>query len=211
MAKALATESEMNFLAVRGPELLSKWLGDSEKAVQSLFKRARTSAPCIIFFDEIDALATKRGSSSSAVNDRVLSQLLVEIDGIQSVHGKASVIVVAATNRPDMLDPALLRIGRFDRKIYVPPPDHQSRAQIIEMHLKNVPTSPDVAVKTIVEKTEGFSGAEVVAVISEATILAIDEDLAEVCMRHYLEAAESIKPQITEAMTKFYEDMMQTL
>ena len=211
MAKALATESRMNFLAVRGPELLSKWLGESEKAVQSLFKRARTSSPCVVFFDEIDALATKRGSSNSGVHDRVLSQLLTEIDGIQSKQGIASVIVVAATNRPDMLDPALLRPGRFDRKIYVPPPDTESRAQIIDMYLKKMPLSSDVNREFIIRGTDGFSGAEVVAVMSEAAVLAIDAGLSHANQQHFVTSMEAIKPQITEDMLKFYSDIAKRL
>ena len=213
MAKALATESKMNFLAVRGPELLSKWLGDSEKAVQSLFKRARNSAPCIVFFDEIDALATKRGVNSSGVNDRVLSQLLTEIDGIQSSSTSSSsdqlnVIIVAATNRPDMLDEALLRPGRFDRKIYVPPPDDQSREQIIRMRLSKMPASVnDTDIQTLVDGTKGFSGAEVVAFISEAAILAIDNDEKEVCQHSLLMAMNSISPQINAEMLQFYEEI----
>ena len=206
MAKALATESKMNFLTVRGPELLSKWLGESEKAVQNLFKRARVSSPCIIFFDEIDALATKRGSSSSGVNDRVLSQLLTEMDGIQSKQGKITIIVVAATNRPDMLDAALLRPGRFDRKIYVPPPDEASREQIFSMRLSKMPANGDVDIKALVQLTAGFSGAEVVAVMSEGAILAIDDGLTEVSQCHFLNAISTIKPQITEEMIQFYRD-----
>ena len=213
MAKALATESKMNFLAVRGPELLSKWLGDSEKAVQSLFKRARSSAPCIIFFDEIDALATRRGTSSSGVNDRVLSQLLTEIDGIQSssslsLTDRQDVIVVAATNRPDMLDEALLRPGRFDRKIYVPPPDDKSREQIIRMRLDRMPIKDsDIDIQNLIDGSNGFSGAEIVAFISEAAILAIDNDEKEIC-QHYLKTAmEAISPQINADTLQFYEQI----
>ena len=210
MAKALATESKMNFLAVRGPELLSKWLGDSEKAVQFLFKRARNSAPCIVFFDEIDALATRRGTSSSDVNDRVLSQLLIEIDGIQSVstlHDRHNVIVVAATNRPDVLDEALLRPGRFDRKIYVPPPDDQSREQIISMRLKRMQLKGDVEIQTLIDGSSGFSGAEIVAFISEAAILAIDNDEKEVSQCYLLTAMKAILPQITTETIQFYEQI----
>eukprot|EP00596_Hydrurales_sp_CCMP1899_P010717 CAMPEP_0119054748 /NCGR_PEP_ID=MMETSP1177-20130426/75282_1 /TAXON_ID=2985 /ORGANISM="Ochromonas sp, Strain CCMP1899" /LENGTH=143 /DNA_ID=CAMNT_0007035099 /DNA_START=425 /DNA_END=852 /DNA_ORIENTATION=+ len=143
MAKALATESGLNFLAVRGPELLSKWLGESEKAIQTLFKRARAAAPSLIFFDEIDALAGKRGDSSAGVNDRVLSQLLTELDGAQGygISQTKRVVVVAATNRPDMLDSALIRPGRIDRKIYVPPPDDESRAQILSIQLSKMPSA----------------------------------------------------------------------
>ncbi len=216
MAKALATESSMNFLAVKGPELLSKWLGESEKAVQTLFKRARQSAPSIVFFDEIDALAGKRGDSNSGVNDRVLAQLLTEIDGIQ---GLKRVIVIAATNRPDLLDKALLRPGRIDRKIYVPPPDAGSRKQILDINLSKMPLNSDVNIDELVTKTAGFSGAEVVSLCSEAAFSVIETAIAndpngspdsivpKVCMSDLNEAHSKIQPQITPTMIKFYENL----
>jgi len=207
MAKALATESKMNFLAVRGPELLSKWLGESEKAVQALFKRAKSSAPCIIFFDEIDALAIKRGETSAGVNDRVLSQLLTEIDSIQFQQISSSVVIMAATNRPDMLDAALLRPGRFDRKIYVPPPDNKAREQILSMKLSKIPTSDDVDIQPLVDKTLGFSGAEVVAAVSESAFLAMEDNLDMICQKHLLESIASIKPQINQEMLDFYDNI----
>mmetsp|Transcript_10442 Transcript_10442/g.15890 ORF Transcript_10442/g.15890 Transcript_10442/m.15890 type:complete len:808 (+) Transcript_10442:31-2454(+) len=202
MAKALATESGLNFLTVRGPELLSKWLGDSEKAVQKLFQRARASAPSLIFFDEIDAFACKRGDGSSSVNDRVLSQLLTEIDGVQ---GLKRVVVVAATNRPDMLDSALMRPGRIDRKIYVPPPDNESRKQIFCNSLKTIPTASDIDVDKLVFLSDGFSGAEVVATCTEAAVYAVEENCDRIEFEHLLRSVQSIKPQITASMISYYQ------
>lgn len=187
---------------MRGPELLSKWLGDSEKAVQTLFRRARAAAPSIIFFDEIDALAGKRGATSAGVSDRVLSQLLTELDGIQ---GLKQVIVIAATNRPDMLDAALIRPGRIDRKIYVPPPDEQSREQILRIELGKMPISSLISFETLVNLTEGFSGAECVALCAEAAMLAIEEGQLYLSEEHLLLAIRDIKPQITPEMINFYE------
>lgn len=205
MAKALATESSMNFLAVRGPELLSKWLGESEKAIQTLFRRARAAAPCIIFFDEIDALASQRGDSNSGVNDRVLSQLLTEIDGVQI---SKRVVIIAATNRPDMLDKALLRPGRIDRKIYVNPPDEISRRQIIDIELRKVPLADDIDLNAIVELSDGFSGAEVASICSEATFLAMEQEDMILRQQYLLEAVRGISPQITGSMLEYYDRMI---
>jgi SpoVK/Ycf46/Vps4 family AAA+-type ATPase len=212
MAKALATESGMNFLSVRGPELLSKWLGESEKAIQTLFRRARAASPCIVFFDEIDSLAGKRGSSSAGVSDRVLAQLLSELDGITSnrVFGSvtgAQVILIAATNRPDVLDKALMRPGRIDRKVYVPPPDFESRRAILKLEMVKVPMKDDVDIDSIAHATSGFSGAEVVAITTEAAMLALDEEAPEVSRVHIDKALGDMKPQITEDMLRFYETM----
>lgn len=194
---------------VRGPELLSKWLGESEKAVQKLFHRARAVSPCIVFFDEIDAFASKRGSSSTGVNDRVLSQLLAELDGVQ---GSTQVTVVAATNRPDLLDVALLRPGRIDRKIYVPPPDAGSREQILRIQLRKMPCLFDVesVIHSLVEKTERFSGAEVVSVCQEAAMLSIDEHLNGVALVNIHDAIEKTSPQITDVMITFYTELQRT-
>jgi len=225
MAKAVATESAMNFLAVRGPELLSKYLGESEKAVQALFKRARAAAPSIVFFDEIDALASARGSSNTGVNDRVLSQLLVELDGSSGYGGGAArVVVIAATNRPDMLDPALLRPGRIDRKIYVSPPDDTSRLQIFEGQLIHGKLSNrvrlDESLDELVQLTEGFSGAEIVACCTEAAISVVNRVLEREEQQEQEQHADSadfltmgdiklaiggIKPQITPEMLSYYE------
>ena len=215
MAKALATESSMNFLAVRGPELMSKYLGESERAVQRLFRRARAAAPSIVFFDEIDALAGVRGSSDSGVNDRVLSQLLTELDGAGVSDTGPQVIVVIATNRPDMLDPALTRPGRIDRKIYVSPPDEESRRQILTIELSRQPLESEIMVDgggkgldELIASTNGFSGAEVVAVCSEAVLMAQDEGKSAVAMTHLRGALAQIEPQITPSMLAFYDEIV---
>ena len=142
LAKAVANESEANFISIKGPEVLSKWVGESEKAVRETFRKARQSAPTIIFFDEIDAIAPTRGAGSdSHVTERVVSQLLTELDGLEELH---SVVVLAATNRPDMVDTALLRPGRLDRLLYIPPPDEESRVEIFKIHTAGKPIGPDV-------------------------------------------------------------------
>jgi len=177
LAKAVATESEANFISVRGPELLSKWVGESERGIREVFRRARQASPCIIFFDEIDALAPIRGlGGDSLVSERVVSQLLTELDGIQSLRG---VVVLAATNRIDMVDPALLRAGRFDKLIYVPLPDKAARKQILQIHSKGKPLSPDVDLDKIVEQTEGFSGADLAAIVNTALSLLLQEYLSK--------------------------------
>ncbi|CAN0487334.1 unnamed protein product [Ectocarpus sp. 8 AP-2014] len=206
MARALATESGMNFLAVKGPELLSKWLGESERAMQALFKRARAAAPTIIFFDEVDALACKRGGggeTGAGATERVLTQLLTELDGIQPVK---RLVVVAATNRPDVIDPALLRPGRVDRLVYVPPPDVLSRREILRLSLAKVPCAGDVEHEALARRTEGFSGAEVVALCREASICALEEDRSATQVRqaHLLEALGQMRPQITPAVLASY-------
>ena len=158
LAKAVATESEANFISVRGPELLSKWVGESERGMREVFRRARQAAPCIIFFDEIDAVAPTRGMGGDGnVTERVVSQLLTELDGIQSLQG---VVVLAATNRVDMIDPSLVRPGRFDKMIAIPLPDKDSRKQILPIQLKGKPISKDVDAASLVDLTEGFSGAD---------------------------------------------------
>jgi transitional endoplasmic reticulum ATPase len=188
LAKAVATESEANFISVRGPELLSKWVGESERAVREIFRKARQAAPCIIFFDEIDALAPIRGyATDSGVTERVVSQLLTELDGIQPLHG---VVVIASTNRIDMIDPALLRAGRFDKLIYVPMPDKQARIEILKIHTRGVPLcthneatnglcneSDIVNLEKIAEATEGFSGADLESVVNTAISIVLQEYL----------------------------------
>ena len=158
LAKAVATESEANFISVRGPELLSKWVGESERGIREVFRRARQASPCVIFFDELDALAPVRGmGGDSMVTERVVSQLLTELDGIQSLQG---VVVLAATNRIELIDPALLRAGRFDKLIQIPMPDKGTRKEVLKIHLKGIPTAKDVDVDKIVDMTEGLSGAD---------------------------------------------------
>ncbi|HVD20751.1 MAG TPA: AAA family ATPase, partial [Nitrososphaera sp.] len=166
LAKAVATESEANFISVRGPELLSKWVGESERGIREIFRRARQAAPCVVFFDEIDSIAPTRGmGGDSMVTERVVSQLLTELDGIQTLSG---VVVIAATNRADMIDPALLRPGRFDKIVFVPMPDKAARQRILEIHANDKPMGPDIDFAKISEMTEGFSGADTSAVANTA-------------------------------------------
>ena len=179
LAKAVATESEANFISVRGPELLSKWVGESERGVREVFRRARQAAPCIIFFDEIDALAPTRGmGGDSMVTERVVSQLLTELDGIQQLNG---VVVLAATNRIDMVDPALVRPGRFDKVIPIPMPDKESREKILEINMEGKQMAPEVKkdIKSLVDMTEGFSGADVAALVNTAVSMVLQEYVAK--------------------------------
>jgi len=171
LAKALAHESEINFISVKGPEFLSKWVGESSKAVRETFRKARSASPCIIFFDEIDAIAGVRGrSASSEVTDQVISQLLTEMDGLEDLK---NVILLAATNRPDMLDPALLRSGRFGRHIELSVPDSETRKAIFNIHLKNKPLAGDINIESFVEAFEGYTGADIQALCEEVTLLTI--------------------------------------
>jgi transitional endoplasmic reticulum ATPase len=208
LAKAVATESEANFISVKGPELLSKWVGESERGIREIFRRARQAAPCVIFFDEIDSIAPVRGlGGDSMVTERVVSQLLTELDGINSLNG---VVTIAATNRSDMIDPALLRPGRFDRIVYVPLPDKTTRKKIIEIHSSYKPISKDIDFEKISELTEGFSGADVSSVVNTAVSLVLHEFLqkynspedaakhaseASVTMKHFEDAIKKIKGQ----------------
>jgi len=205
IAKAVANEAEANFISVKGPELLNKWLGESERAIRKIFKKAKQVAPCIIFFDEIDAIAQMRGlDEGNRAVERVVNQLLTEMDGLEELEG---VIVIGATNRPDILDPALLRPGRFDRLVYVRPPDKKSRLAIFKIHTRNMPLADDVDLEELAELTEGYVGADIEAVCREAVMLALREniDAEKVEMRHFLEALKKIKPSVNETMLNFYE------
>ncbi|HDJ84101.1 MAG TPA: AAA family ATPase, partial [Desulfurococcaceae archaeon] len=204
LAKAAATESGANFIAVRGPEILSKWVGESEKAIRQIFRRARQYAPSIVFFDEIDAIAPMRGfAADTHVTERVVSQLLTEIDGITRLD---NVVIIAATNRPDILDPALLRPGRFDKLIYVPPPDFKARIEILKIHTRNVPLTEDVNLEDIARRTEGYSGADLESLVREAALAALREDInaKQVSQRHFEYALRKVKPSITPDMIQFY-------
>ena len=173
LAKAVATESEANFISIRGPEFLSKWVGESERMVRETFRKAKTAAPCVIFFDEIDAITPVRGmSSDSQVTERVISQILTEMDGLEELH---NVTVIAATNRADLVDPALLRPGRFDRHLYIPPPDLRTRKAILEIHTKKKPLASDVNLDDLAKRTDKYTGAELAAVCNEASMLAMRE------------------------------------
>jgi len=187
LAKAVATESGANFIAVRGPEVLSKWVGESEKAIREIFRKARQAAPTVVFFDEIDAVAPARGMGiDTGVTERIVNQLLAEMDGIEKLE---NVVVIGATNRPDILDPALLRPGRFDRLIYVPPPDKQARLEILKVHTRNVPLAEDVNLEALAEKLEGYTGADIEALVREATMLVLRNRYSQ-C---YSEAKEKCK------------------
>jgi len=215
LAKAVATESEANFIGVKGPELMSKWVGESEKGIREIFRKARQAAPCVIFFDEIDSIAPTRGGGAgmdggmgiNTSTERMVSQLLTELDGIQELQG---VIVLAATNRVDMIDMALIRPGRFDKIVFVPKPDKKTRQVILEIYVKGKPIGQDVNMKAIAEVTEGFSGADVSAIANTAISLVLHEYLqryptpeeaakhtsdALVSMRHFEEAVKKIKTQ----------------
>jgi SpoVK/Ycf46/Vps4 family AAA+-type ATPase len=213
MARALATEGHMNFLAVKGPELLSKWLGESERALASLFRRARMASPCIIFFDEMDAIAAKRGTGDSASSSRLLSQLLTELDGVSAGQGSSSsnsksskaaprVVVVGATNRPDLLDTALTRPGRMDRMIYVGPPDQASRERIFTLGLKGRPCDETLNMAFLAEQSQGFSGAEIIAICRDAALLALEEDEEQQQQLTSMEEATASSPVVTSALVE---------
>ncbi|XP_066488539.1 ATPase family gene 2 protein homolog A isoform X2 [Tiliqua scincoides] len=207
IAKALAHESGLNFLAVKGSELMNKYVGESERAVREIFRKARTVSPSILFFDEIDALAVERGSSSSSGNvaDRVLAQLLTEMDGIEQLK---DVTILAATNRPDMIDKALMRPGRIDRIIYVPLPDATTRQEIFKLQFCTMPVSDEVDLDELVQRTQKYSGAEITAVCREAALLALQENIQANCImgRHFQQALAIVTPRIPDSLQQFYED-----
>jgi len=207
LAKAVATESEANFILVKGPELFSKWVGESEKAVREIFRKARQSAPTVIFFDEMDALAPKRGMSEGHVNERVVNQLLTEIDGLEDMH---DVVIIGSTNRPDIIDASLLRPGRFDRIVLVKAPDPKSRLDIFKVHTKDMPLAKEVSLKDLADRTEGYAGADIEGVCKEAAIFALREDIKakEVKARHFTEALKKVRPSITAEVEKVYEDLL---
>ncbi|XP_038256509.1 ATPase family protein 2 homolog isoform X2 [Dermochelys coriacea] len=207
IAKALANESGLNFLAVKGPELMNKYVGESEQAVREIFRKARAVSPSVLFFDEIDALAVERGRSSGAGNvaDRVLAQLLTEMDGIEQLK---DVTILAATNRPDLIDKALMRPGRIDSIIYVPLPDTKTRREIFKLHFRSMPINDEVCLEELVLQTQKYSGAEITAVCREAALLALQEDIQAKCImgRHFQHALSIVTPRIPETLRQFYED-----
>jgi transitional endoplasmic reticulum ATPase len=198
LAKAIASESKVNFISVKGPALLSKYVGDSEKGVREMFHKAKQAAPCIIFFDEIDALVPARGAggSDAHVSERVLSQFLAEVDGVEELKG---VLFLGATNRPDMLDPAILRPGRFDVIVAIPLPDEQSRREIFEVHLRNKPLAPGIDVQKLAATTQDFSGAEIQGVCTKAALRAVRRAVAGRIGRPEDPAAVLIGPDDLEA------------
>lgn len=208
LAKAVAKESEANFISIKGPSLFSKWVGESEKAIREIFRKARQVSPCIIFFDEIDSLAPKRtGGDGSKVYEQVVNQLLTELDGMEELN---DVVVIGATNRPDIIDSALLRPGRFDRVIIVPQPDVKSRLQILKVHTKGMPLTKDVDLDVLAEKTKGYSGADLQALCREAAMHALREDIEnkKVTKKDFDFALKEVKPSLKDEDTKAYENMV---
>jgi transitional endoplasmic reticulum ATPase len=199
LAKAVATEREANFISIKGPELLSKYVGESEKAVREIFRKAKMSAPCIIFMDEIDSIASTRGNDNpdSMVSERVVDTLLTELDGMQELK---NVIVIGATNRPDILDPALLRPGRFDKIIEIPMPDEQTRYEIFKVHTKRMPLAKNVKLEELAAMTEGYTGAEIENVVREAGMFAIRASKTEVSKQDFDNAINEVKPSIPKEL-----------
>jgi transitional endoplasmic reticulum ATPase len=210
LARAVATESEANFISIKGPEVFSKWVGESEKAIREVFRKARIAAPAVIFLDEIDSLAPRRGLgfSDSGVTERVISQLLTEMDGIVTLQ---DIVVIAATNRPDMVDSAVLRPGRFDRLIYVPEPDEKSRLQIFTIYTKGMPLAKDVDLNQLAAATKYYSGADIESLCREAAMHALRRDInvQEVTMKDFQDAMKEVGPTITPDMEKWYKSFMQ--
>ncbi|MFP3222593.1 MAG: CDC48 family AAA ATPase [Nitrososphaeria archaeon] len=222
LAKAVATESQSNFIAVRGPEVLSKWFGESEKAIREIFKKARMAAPCVVFFDEVDSIAPARGTRfDSGATDRIVNQLLAEMDGIAPLK---NVVVIAATNRPDIIDPALLRPGRFDRLVYVPPPDETARFEILKVHTRKLKVSDEIKandfsyLKDLAARTEGYTGADLASLVREAAMLALRESVEQklehakpVEKKHFEEALKIVKPSLTKFDIEKYEKLSEEI
>ncbi len=208
LAKAVATESTANFIQIKGPELLSKWVGESEKGVRKIFNKARQVAPCVIFFDEIDSLASRRGydGSSGKVMESVLNQLLAEMDGLVKLDG---VVVIGATNRPDMLDPALLRPGRFDRIVMTTVPNKEGRLEIFKIHTKEMPLGKDVNLTALADKSEGLVGSDIENICREAAMLALRDNMGakEVKKKYFEDAIKKVRPTVSNEDVKQYKDM----
>lgn len=218
LAKAVANESDVNFISVKGPELLNKYVGESEKGVREVFSKARENAPTVVFFDELDAIATERGSNNmdSGVGERVVSQLLTELDGLENLE---DVMVIATSNRPELIDNALLRPGRIDRQIHVPVPDRDARVEILNVHTKNKPIANDVDMDEIADSTDGFVGADIEALCRTATMIAtrnyigsveddeIDGTEVKVTMNDFIDALNEVRPSVTPEMRENYKDI----
>ena len=210
VAKAIATQSEANFISIKGPEVMSKWVGDSEKKVREIFRKAKQVSPCIVFVDELDSIAPIRGSGSdSKVSDRVVDQFLTSMDGLENLEG---VVVIAATNRPEIVDPALLRPGRFDRLILLSAPTLEERNQILNIHTRDMPC-PDVDLNEMASNTEGYVGADLAALVREAAILALrDDDSATVVTSdHFYKALDLVPPSVNEDTIKYYNELQSNL
>jgi transitional endoplasmic reticulum ATPase len=218
LAKAVASESEANFISIKGPELLSKYVGESERAIRETFRKAKQAAPTVIFFDEIDSIAPQRSSvSDTHVSERVVSQILTELDGVEELK---DVIIVAATNRPDMVDPALLRPGRFDRLIYIKPPEKVGREKIFEIHTKGKPLADEVNLSELADMTEGYVGADIEGICREAAMLALREVVTpgvsrkdieqkagdvKITKEHFVRAIRRVRPTTSRETLTAYE------
>lgn len=210
IAKAIATESEANFISIKGPEVMSKWVGESEKAIRMIFKKAKQVSPAIIFLDEIDAIAPRRGAySDSGVSERMVNQLLTSMDGLE---GLDNVVIIGATNRPDIIDPALLRPGRFDRILLVTAPDEQARLKILQVHTKRMPIA-GVDLESLAKRLEGFVGADIENLCREAAMVALRQNrkAKEVTQEHFEEALSTVKPSTDDTTAKYYESMAKEL
>jgi transitional endoplasmic reticulum ATPase len=212
LTKAVATESKANFISVKGSEILSKWFGESERKIAEIFKKAKQASPCIIFFDEIDAIAPIRGSAAGEprVTERMVNTILSEMDGLEELRG---VVVIGATNRPDLMDPALLRPGRFDEVVLVPPPDEEARKEILNVHAKHMALDYDVKLKELAKKTEGYSGADIEVLCRKAGMIALHEDMniQKVSYKHFKAALKKINPSTTPKTREYYEQIAQKL
>ena len=206
LARAVATESKANFISIKGPELLSKWVGESEKAIREIFRKAKMASPCIIFFDEFDSIAPSRGrhTSDSGVTEKVLSQILTELDGLEAMK---DIVVIAATNRPDILDPALIRPGRIDRILLVPTPDEKGRLEILKIFTKGMPLTNNIKLEELNETISGFSGADIETWCREAAMLALRENIRarKVSLEHFKEARKFVNPTLTKEVIEWYE------
>ena len=212
IAKALATESGINFISIKGPELVSMWVGEGERGIRKVFKRARQVAPVIVFFDEIDSIASRRGMhlDSGGSGDKIVNQLLTELDGIESTK---DVVFIAATNRPDFLDPGFLRPGRIDKIIKVEAPDKKGRLEILKIHTKRTPIDKNVSIEELAEKTEGYSGADLEGLVREAALIALKESNMKpdkIDKKHFLQAMQKILPSISKETTEAYDEFRTT-
>ncbi len=212
LSKAVATESKANFISVKGSEILSKWFGESERKIAEIFKKGKQASPCIIFFDEIDAIAPMRGSAAGEprVVERMVNTLLSEMDGLEELRG---VVVIGATNRPDLIDAALLRPGRFDEVVLVPPPDEKARLDILKVHTKNMALGDNVNLVDLSKKTEGYSGADIEALCRKAGVIALHENIKieKVSKKHFEAALNKINPSTTPRTKEYYEEVARRL
>jgi transitional endoplasmic reticulum ATPase len=211
LAKAVATESQSNFISIKGPEVMSKWVGESEKAVREIFKKAKQSAPTIVFLDELDAIAPRRGVyASSGVTDRIVNQLLTSMDGMEAMKG---VVILAATNRLDIIDPALLRPGRFDRIVFIGSPNKEARLKILKVHTRKMPLAQDVDLEKLADVTEHYTGADLENLVREAGMEAVRKNInaKEVTMAQFEKALQRVKPSLDEETIKYYEEVSKNM